>query len=327
MWGVWSFAADGPPQWSTPPVTAASTGLEAAIAWLAERQHGVVALAQLVAIGLSARGVRDRVATGALHRIHRGVYAVGRPSLTPKGHRMAAVLACGPGAVLSHRSAAALWGLRTSGRARIDITAPGRAGRRLVSIDAHHSATLTSRDITSVNGIPCTTVARTLLDLAEVVPRRQVEWALNEAEVQQRLDGRALDDVLARSNGRRGARVISSILAEPFTGQKLTKRELEERCLALCDRAGIPRPDVNIRVALEDGEAPEVDFLWRRQRLIVETDSWTFHRTRRAFERDRERDQRLMLAGYRVVRLTWRQILDEPARIEAMIGTLVAVAA
>jgi hypothetical protein len=276
----------------------------------------------LAAIGLGARGVRHRAASGSLRRIHHGVYAVGGATLTDRGRWMAAVLACGPGAVLSHRSAADLLGLRASDRALVDVTTTTGGGRGLAKIDGHRSLTLTSADITAVEGIPCTSVARTLLDLAEVVNRRAVERAFDQAEVLQLFDRRKVDDVLARAGGRRGSAVLAAILSEHGIGRTLTRRALEEAFLALCDRSGLPRPEVNAWAVIEGAEAFEVDFLWRQERLIVETDGWEFHRTRQAFERDRARDQQLLVAGYHVVRFTWRQILNEADRLERTLHSL-----
>ena len=311
----WSIPASQSPESAKPP-------REQAIPAVAERQHGVIALSQLEALGFSQRAVRSRVAAKTLHRVHRGVYAVGHPLLTAEGRWMAAVLSCGPGAVLSHRSAGAHLGLRASERARVDVTTVGRAGRSRPGIDAHSGATLERADVTTVDRIPCTTVPRTLLDLAEVVSRRALERALDQAEVMGLFHTRALKELLARAGGRRGAGALRAILAGHAIGETLTRRELEERFITLCDRAGLPRPMVNDWVVLWDGEALQVDFLWRPQRLIVETDGWGSHRTRRAFEEDRARDQKLTLAGYRVVRFTWRQVRDEPGGVAATVRAL-----
>jgi hypothetical protein len=300
--------------------------LEWAIAEQAGAQHGVVALRQLVALGLSASAVRTRVSAGRLHRVHDGVFAVGHAALTIEGHYMAAVLACGQGAVLSHREAAALLGLRASSRSVIDVTSPRRSGRERAGIEVHTGATLLPRDVDTVDGIPCTTVARTLLDLAEVVDRQQVERACEQAEVLRVFDLRAVEDVLDRANGRRGAPVLEAILAEHAIGTALTRRELEARFLALCRAAGLPRPEVNAWLPLEP-IGVEADFLWREPRLIVETDGRATHLTARAFEVDRRRDQRAMLAGWRVVRFTWRQVDEEPAVVAATVSALLAQAA
>jgi predicted transcriptional regulator of viral defense system len=284
-------------------------------------QHGVVTLLQLVGLGLTARAVGYRVAAGRLHRVHDGVFAVGYPRLTREGHYMAAVLACGESSGLSHRSAADLRGMRRSSRKAIDVISSRRPGRKRAGIDAHTSSTLLPRDIEKVDGIRCTTVARTLLDLAAVLPRRAVERAFDQAEVLRVLDAREIKDVLARAGGHSGAGIVRAILADHSRATTLTRSELEEAFLAICERAGVPRPQVNVRVALEP-TGYEADFLWREQGLIAETDGRDVHATRRAFEADRRRDQRLMLAGFRVVRFPWQQVVDEPETVAATVRDL-----
>ncbi len=226
---------------------------------------------------------------------------------------MAAVLAYGPHAVLSHRSAAGLHGIRPDNRPNSEVILPSRSARPRPGIDVHRSLTLEPTDITTVDGIPCTSVARTLLDLADVVDRRGVERAVDQAEVLRVFDLRAVEEVLSRAAGRRGAGVLRQVLAE-YERPTVTDRDLEERFFALCLKAGIPKPEVNIWIALEDG-AVKADFLWREARLVVETDGWGSHGTRRAFEDDRRRDRRLRLADWEVVRFTWRDILEEPAEV------------
>jgi predicted transcriptional regulator of viral defense system len=297
--------------------------LDLAIAELAARQHGVVSLGQLQLLGLGKAAVAKRAKVGRLHRIHRGVYAVGHARLTAQGRWMAAVLAFGPNAVLSHRSAAAHLGLLGSARAIPDVTLPSRTARARKGIEVHASGTLTATDVTVVDGIPCTTVARTFVDLAEVESRRRVEIAIEQAEVQRVFDLRAVEDVVARANGRRGAAVVRAVLAD-LAEPALTDRELEERFFALCRAGGVPRPEVNVWLILDDGHAVKADFLWRGERLVVETDGRASHGTRQAFEDDRLRDQRLAVAGYRVVRFTWRQVLDEPARVAGVVKRLLA---
>jgi hypothetical protein len=298
--------------------------LEAAIVALAERQHGVVTLHQLQLVGgLGRAAVAKRAAVGRLYRIHRGVYAVGRPWLNAHGRRMAAVLAHGGAAVLSHRSAAALWGLRRDERRSTDITLPGTGAYRRPGIDVHCSTTLEPRDITTVHGIPCTTVARTLVDLGDVVPRRAVERAVDQAEVLRVFDLRSVEASLARAGPRRGAGVLRAVLAD-LAEPALTDRELEERFLAICRKAPLPSPVVNAWITLNDGVAYKADFLWREERLIVETDGRDVHTTRKAFEHDRLRDQRLALAGYTVVRFTWRQVAGDPQRVAGALRGLLA---
>lgn len=235
---------------------------------------------------------------------------------------MAAVLACGPGTVLSHRSAAALHDLRRSDRRGVDVTTPSGNGRSRLGIDAHRASTLATEDWTTVNGIPTTSVARTLLDLAEVVDRRGLERAVDRAEQLRLLDTAAIEAVLARAPGRRGARPLRAILAGFDPERARTRSELERRFLRLCDRAGVPRPRVNYVVWI-DGEAMEVDFAWPDVRLAVETDGHATHGTRRAFEADRRRDQRLKRAGWDTLRFTWRQVLDAPHEAAAILVAVV----
>jgi predicted transcriptional regulator of viral defense system len=314
MKGVPHIAAICPPQRVEPP-------LDVLISRLAERQHGVVSLPQLQFLGLSARAVRDRVAAGRLTRIHRGVYAVGHGRLTIRGYWMAAVLAYGPNAVLSHRSAAALHGIRPDNRAKADVTLPSRSARPRPGIQVHASTTLQPADVTEIDGIPCTSLARTLLDLAEVIDRQGVERAVTQAEVNRVFDLRAVEEVLSRAAGRRGAGVLRGVLAQ-YDGPTLTDKELEERFLALCRAASLPSPAVNAWITLDGGVAYKIDFLWRAARLGVETDGWASHGTRQAFESDRRRDRNLRLAGWDVVRFTWRDVEHEPEEVASVLARL-----
>jgi Protein of unknown function (DUF559)/Transcriptional regulator, AbiEi antitoxin len=297
--------------------------LDAAIADLAEEQHGVISLGQLVELGLAARSVDKRAAMGRLHRIHQGVFAVGHRLLSPDGYRMAAVLACGPGAVLSHRSAAALWGIRSGGRSRIDVTAPRRRGRCPAGIDAHRDGSLHPSDRTEIRGIPCTNLARALLDLAGVVSPRELRNAITQAEIERVFDLAAVNAVIARSRRRRGVARLRQAIADHDPRDQLAREELERRFLELCRRARLPLPEVNIPLLL-DGEPIEPDFTWRSARLIVEADGRRTHHTVRAFERDRRRDQRLKLAGWDVVRCTWRQVVYDPGDLGQTLRTLLA---
>ena len=293
---------------------------------MAERQHAAVTLAQLMLFGLGKAAVAKRAKDGRLYRIHRGVYAVGRPQLTEHGKWMAAVPAYGPRAVISHRSAAALLGIRRDNRAKTDVTLPARSVRPRPRIEVHASTTLDPADVTTVDGIPCTTVARTLVDLGDVVPRRAVERAVDQAELLRLFDLRAVEDALDRAGRRRGAGLLRAVLAD-YEEPTITRRELEERFLALCRSASLPSPSVNAWITLSEGVAYQADFLWREHKLIVETDGRDVHTTRKAFEHDRERDQRLTLAGFTVVRFTWRQVTREPRRVaEALRGLLARLA-
>jgi very-short-patch-repair endonuclease len=292
-----------------------------AIALLAERQHGVVSLSQLLLLGLTRSAIAKRAREGRLTRIHRGVYAVGHARLTLRGHWMAAVLAYGPRARLSFRSAGALHGVRPDNRPKADVTVPGRSAKSRPRIDVHASTTLQAADITTIDGIPCTSLARTLLDLAEVVDRQSLERAIGQAEVLGIFDLRAVEDVLSRATGRRGAGVLGSVL-DDYDRPTLTKKELEARFLALCRATSLPEPEVNAWITLDNGIAYEIDFLWRAEGLAVETDGWGSHGTRKAFENDRRRDRRLRVAGWDVIRFTWRDVEREPDEVTAALVAL-----
>jgi len=280
------------------------------IAELAEHQHGAVALRQLEALGLSATAVHKRAARGYLHRVHRGVYAVGRPGLNANGRLMAAILAYGPDAVASHRSAAGLWGLRPDNRPNVEISVPRKGLRSRRGIDVHRPRNLTAEDVGVERGIPVTTLARTLVDLGDVVNRRAVETAVEQAEVLRLFDLGALESAIRRTGPTRGRALIASVLEE-LTGPTLTESELEEAFLAIVRGAGIEDPEVNASITLRDGTPARIDFLWRERRLAVETDGHAFHRTRQSRERDARRDQLLGLAGIESIRFTARQVMRE----------------
>jgi hypothetical protein len=298
-----------------------ATSLDKAISGLANKQHGVLSLAQLRGLGLSDSGTRNRFIAGRLHRVHRGVYAVGHSVLSVEGRWMAAVLSCGEGAVLSHRSAAQLWDLRRAGGSTIDVTVLRGCGRSRGNIRVHEVRSLAGSDVTSVRGIPCTTVPRTLLDLADVLDRQRLERAIAQTEVMGVFDLTALNDALERACGRRGSAKLRAVLDGYEEGTALTQSELEELMLAICMTIGADRPRVNYWIVLQGGSVL-VDFCWPDRRLVVEVDGRRFHGSRRAFERDREHDQRLTLAGYRVVRFTWRQITREPKKLGTRLAEL-----
>lgn len=298
--------------------------LDAAVAQLAVRQHGIVALAQLREVGLSAAAVNRRARAGRLHRIHRGVYAlVPAALLSLDGRRLAAVLACGSGAVLSHRDAAAVHRLaQSSNRTRFEVTVPGTSTRRHQGIQVHRARGLTAADITVVDAIPATSVARTLLDLAAVVARDRTDNALHQADVRGVLDLERCDDQLQRNPHHPGARRLREALAL-YRSDGVDENELERGFVALVRAAGLPAPERQAWLRLDDGgPALRPDFLWRDHRLILETDGRAHHATRRAFESDRRRDQRLVRAGWRVIRVTWRQIVYEPEYVIGLVADL-----
>jgi very-short-patch-repair endonuclease len=288
------------------------------LADLATRQHGVVAHWQLLELGFSARGIIRGVERGRLHRVHRGVYAVGHRLLSVKGRMLAAVLACGRDAVLSHRSAGHLWEVRPTASGLLEVTVAG-SGRRHPGIRVHRVRRLDSRDCTVVDGIPVTTVARTLLDLAEVITPRQLENAIEGAERRRLFDLDAINDLCGRSPGRRGRKPLKAALAD-YKEPPRTRRELERLFIDVCRNGNLPRPVCNTIV-----NGHEVDATWPNTNLIVELDSWEFHgKTRAAFEDDRRRDAKLLLAGYRVVRLTWRRLHREPDAVAGELRALLA---
>jgi predicted transcriptional regulator of viral defense system len=303
----------------------AEASIEAAIAAVAARQHAVLGLDQLRRLGLSARAAQKRARSGRLHRVHRGVYSlVPRRLLTRQGHWMAAVLASGAGAVVSHRTAAALHGLIQYNGRKLDVTVPGPNRRYGGPFVVHRSTTLTRRDVTAVDNIPCTTVARTLLDLAEVVDRRRHERAFDQAEIQEFLDSAAIADQLERNSTRPAARKTKTLLAEHYPGSTLTESQLEEAFLALCRRAGLPQPEVQQWINLPDGGDPiRADFLWRPEHVIVETDGEKYHKTSQRRSSDRRKDQRLTLYGFRPVRTDAKQVLGRPAELEATLRALI----
>jgi very-short-patch-repair endonuclease len=274
-------------------------------------------------MGLTERAAQDRVDAGRLHRVYYGAYAVGHAPLTREARYMAAVLACGPDAVLSHRSAADLLGIKEKGRARIDVTAPGRRGRSPRGIYAHRDGSLVAADRTEVNGIPCTSVARTLLDFAGVEPVWELRKAVGEAEVKRVLDKGAARALIKRSRGRRGVARLRMVLDEIHPQTRRTRSYMERLFLEMCTRAELPRPEVNVtlRIGADDFKP---DFLWRDAGLIVEADSRRFHDTDTAFLDDRRREQRLQLARWRVSHCTWWEIEHEPRRLAETIRSLLA---
>ena len=287
------------------------------MAELATRQGGAVSLEQLRALGMSTRATHRRVATGRLHRVHLGVFAVGHLALTPDGRRWADVLACGPRAVLSHRSAAVLWGLIGDERGR-DVIVRGRPGGRATprGVRLHRPRRLDDDEIAEIRGLAVTTVPRTLVDLAAVLRPDRLGRAVHEAEFLGLLDVAVVLEAIERAPGRRGTRRLRAALATPSPGR--TRSTLERRFVTVCRRALLPAPRLNVHVDVGD-RLVEVDALWPEARVVAELDGAAAHRTRRAFEEDRRRDAELTAAGYLVVRFTWRRVKDEPDAVAAQL--------
>lgn len=283
-----------------------------AIAALAGAQGGVISREQLLILGLSGAAIDHRVRAGRLHPVHRGVYAVGHRVVSAEGRWMAAVLACGGGAALSHESAAAAWEIRRADAGSVHVTAAGHTGRRRrAGIHLHRTRSLPPVELTTHRGIAITTPARTLLDLAaDGLRGRPLEQALDRAEL-LRLDFADLRAALEAHPTRSGSPALRALLSRYTAGSTVTRSELEERFLALCDRYAVPRPNVN--TCLEGGI--EVDFVWPAARLVVEVDGYAFHRSPAAFEQDRARDVALVLTGYRVLRFTWTQVTRRPREV------------
>jgi predicted transcriptional regulator of viral defense system len=294
---------------------------DALIARLAGRQHGVVARRQLLAAGFASGAIERRLARGSLHPLHRGVYAVGHTVLTRQARWLAAVLASGAGAVLSHRSAATLWALGGWARRLVEVTVP-RAQRARPGIELRRGP-LPDDEWTVRDGIPVTTVPRTLFDLAAVTDARTLERAIAEAEVRRLHDPLSLAEIAARHPRRPGAATVRAVLAAERLGSGVTRSALEERFLALVDAAALPRPETNAHVPCRDGLV-EVDCIWRAQRAIVELDGHAFHSSRAAYERDRARDRGLVAAGWHVARVTWLQLEREPDAVAADLARLLA---
>lgn len=289
------------------------------IARLARAQEGIVRHRDLRGIGLTQEQIRHRRETGRLIDVHPLVYAVGHDRLSVAARRLAGVWTYGTRAVLSHRTAAAAWGLRASGGGRIEVTVATtaglveRAGTRL-------HRTRRAVESTCIDLLPVTTPARTILDLAGILTPHHVEAALKQAELLDLFDLVALRAVVAAHPRHPGRRPLTGLLDEAARrGLTLTLSDLEILFRALCDAHRLPYPVVNARPL-----GFRVDFLWTDARLVVETDGWDTHRTRTAFEDDRARDQALAVAGYRTVRFTHRQVVDRPDAVAATLATLLA---
>jgi very-short-patch-repair endonuclease len=284
---------------------------------LVNRQSGVISRRQLVGLGVSTKAIDRRLAGGRLHSLWPGIYAVGRPGVTRRGWWTAAVLACGPGAVLSHRSAAELWGVGSSNTSNegslarpavIDVTVPPERTRRLHGIRVHRRADLRSSDRTNCDGIAVTAPGRTLIDLATLLQPDQLEAAVNAADKLGRIDPERLRREVERHRGMDGVKTLRRLLDRRTF--RLTDSELERRFLRLVRRAGLPRPLTQQLVA-----GFRVDFFWPDLHLVVETDGLRYHRTPQQQSRDRLRDQALVSAGFTALRFTHAQVVYDPEHV------------
>jgi putative AbiEi antitoxin of type IV toxin-antitoxin system len=280
----------------------------------AGRRHGVASWEQLMALGMTPRGLHTRVAAGRLHRIHRGVYALVGPTLLRiEGHWLAAVLAIGNGAVLSHRSAGALWGLLPAAGRAPEVSVARKVKPRK-GIHRHCVRSLPQGHVTVKNAIPCATAARTIVDLAAVLPPRRLERVIGQAEVLKIYDRAQIEAILDASPRRVGTRPLRMLLGRSDLSTTLPRSRLEERFLALCDDGGLRRPELNVPYALPDGTEIVIDAFWRSAGLAVELDGRRYHSGWSAQVRDRRRDAQLTLAGLKPLRFTEADVTGANAR-------------
>jgi very-short-patch-repair endonuclease len=279
------------------------------VAEIAAAQLGLTTRWQLLDLGLSRAIIDHALARGRIIPVHRGVYAVGHVSLPPRAPFMAAVLAVGPGAVVSHCSAAALWGLVPScADDQVDILLAGRdAGRRRQGIRVHRTPALHPRDATTYEQVPMTTPARALLDITPVLSQPQLEKSFDAGLKGRILTRHGVAVTVARSPDCRGAARLGALAESEFRGAPDTRSPAEEDFLKLVRAGGLPEPEMNARVGLY-----VIDALWRRLGLAVEIDGYEFHSTKRSFESDHERDQVMTDAGFAVLRFTRDQIVKQP---------------
>lgn len=296
---------------------------------LARCQHGVVARRQLLAAGISENTIDWRVGSGYLTRLFRGTYAVGRAEVSQHGLWMAGVLSSGENALLAYRSAAAAWGFARS-RPAVETVRPSQALRQRASIvlagtslssrlNARQTRHIPTADIASVEGVPVTSVARTLLDLASCLSGAEYKRAFLEADRLNLLDDNSLADCAARDIRRRGVGRFRDHVLERVDHVNRTRSVLEALFLDLCERSGIEPPEVNVVVC-----GFEVDCVWRQSRLIVELDGYSFHKGRESFERDAARSNALRADGWCLLRFTWRMLAREPNRVSAQVRAAMA---
>ncbi|HEY5430882.1 MAG TPA: DUF559 domain-containing protein [Solirubrobacteraceae bacterium] len=285
------------------------------LAGAAARQRGLIHRSQLLATGFDRRAIARLVARGALYPVLPRVYAVGHPTLAPLAAELAVLLYLEHDAVISHASAARLWGLSPGDVSTVEATVIGRDTVRRSGLRTYRVPDLDPRDVRLRHGLPVTSAARTLLDVAAEAP---VERALNEARVLGLVSDRDLTDAIERVPGRAGTRQLRAVLGAEL-GPSLTRSEAERLLRNLVEQAQLPWPRFNATV-----HGYEVDALWARERVVVEADGYAFHGHRAAFERDRRKDQTLAAAGYTVIRVTWRQLADEPLAVAVRIAQALA---
>lgn len=293
--------------------------LDRGLAEVAAAQAGVVHREQLYGLGIGRGAVAHRVSTGSLHAVLPSVFAVGHPAVSDRGRLMAALLYAGDNTVLSHQSAAWVWGLTRAPGSRPEVTVIGRHVRNVPGVRVHRVEGLDRSEVRLRDGLPVTAPALTLIDQAGQLDDGETEAELAQARVLRLVTDRDLEAALDLHPLRAGVARLRRVLAAPG-GSQVTRSKAERLMLALLAAAELPVPEVNARL-----QGLEVDFLWRAQRLVVEFDGRMFHGREGAYERDRRRDQVLLAAGYRVLRVTWRQLVDEPMALAVRIGQALTV--
>ena len=296
--------------------TRSPTSRDWTIGRLADRQFGVVSRAQLLARGLSADVIGDAVRAGRLRPLHRGVYAVGHVQLRREGTWMAALLACGEGSVLSHQSAAALWRIGDGGVDPIDLIVAGDGGRKRRGIKTRRQV-LAADEILVRDGLRVTTPERTLVDLAAAWDGRTLRKLVERAQDARRFNPAAIERVAARRPHHRGTAALLALATLLGPDADRAASELERLFLKLCRRARVPPPLVNELIG-----GRRRDFVWPDVRLVIETDGYAYHSSRRAFRRDRQRDRELTALGWRPARFTFEEVVLEPRLVVAEIGAL-----
>jgi very-short-patch-repair endonuclease len=285
--------------------------VEQAIARIAGHQDNVITAEQLSAAGLGRGAIAHRVKARTMQRLHVNVYLLGAAPPTPMARARAAALACGPDAVVSHRSAACLFRLLPDIPGDVDVTIPGRNQAPRSGIRRHRVKSIPRHHVTSLNGVKVTSIARTICDLAATESPRDTEDAFQEALYRELVTDKALNAILAREPRRRGAPVIRAILENP----SLTRSERERRILKLIAQAQLPKPLTNVPI-----NGYKADVFWPQYNLILEFDGWQAHGHRHAFESNRKRDQIMLAAGLRTLRVTDRQLTNEPIALVARIA-------
>jgi very-short-patch-repair endonuclease len=297
-----------------------SRGLDGAIAWLAQLQHGVVARFQLLGIGFSSEAIQVRIEAGRLHRLHLGVYAVGHRAVGRAGELMAAVLAGGREGVLGFAAAGELWNLPLAKGRWIHVIAETRSVRPGIRF---HECALDPSEITVHKGIPVTTPERTILDLASELPVERLEKVIRQAEYDHLTSPASLTSCLSTHEGARGSRRLRKAMDLSAESEGVDREELERRFLRFIRRHKLPTPQLNHRIDLPH-RTVYADCAWPQRKLIVELDSRRAHANRHAFESDRERDRDLLVAGWTTTRVTWRQLRESEDRLATGLTALLA---